>query len=370
MENATIIAVGSINADFEARAEAPPEVETRLASQFERLAGGKAANIAYLARHLGRPARLFGCVGDDELAEQALAPLRAAGVDLSGVARVTGVGTAVSMIELGRDGKKRILLANNANDQWPDGAYAGLLKAIETAPAASVLVVDYEIPARVADAAIRAAHARGLPIVVDPSFADRVDPGMLALMTAIAPNHEEAGSLLQQEANGRAANALDAAREAALALTQRGVRLACIKLPDGGCVFAVAGGSAAPADAENIASGAGNADLPSRAGAADARASAPLLYLVPAVDMQVVDTTGAGDAFTGALAIALTAPASADSTAGILDADKALDAVVYAVAASHLSITRFGSQPAYPDDAAIRALLPRIRRGVQRLDRG
>jgi pfkB family carbohydrate kinase len=71
-----------------------------------QLFGTKAANVALLAQRLGVPARLFGRTGDDALREQALAPLRDAGLDLAGVSIAAGCATAVAMIAVLPDGKK------------------------------------------------------------------------------------------------------------------------------------------------------------------------------------------------------------------------------------------------------------------------
>ncbi len=87
-----------------------------LGRDFLMTGGGKAANVAFLARRLDRPAQLFGHVGDDILADQALRSLGDARVDLDGVQRLEGVATALSMIVVRPDGEKTIILAPNAND--------------------------------------------------------------------------------------------------------------------------------------------------------------------------------------------------------------------------------------------------------------
>lgn len=80
------------------------------------IAGGKAANIAYLARRLNVGARLIAHVGDDWLADRALEPLQKSGVDTSAVRRVPGCATGASLISVRSDGDKSIILAANAND--------------------------------------------------------------------------------------------------------------------------------------------------------------------------------------------------------------------------------------------------------------
>jgi ribokinase len=74
---AVVLSLGSINADFQVRVEeAPDGPSTVLANDPLRTSGGRAGNVAVLAQRLGAEARLLGCVGDDDLAEQALASPR------------------------------------------------------------------------------------------------------------------------------------------------------------------------------------------------------------------------------------------------------------------------------------------------------
>jgi hypothetical protein len=95
-----ILSLGSINADFLVRTErALHGGETLAATDFRRLGGGKAANVALLAHRLLHPVVLLGRVGDDELREQALAPLRAAGIPLDGVSTAAGTPTAVDVVD-------------------------------------------------------------------------------------------------------------------------------------------------------------------------------------------------------------------------------------------------------------------------------
>ncbi|MFP5407157.1 MAG: PfkB family carbohydrate kinase, partial [Gammaproteobacteria bacterium] len=101
--SSSILSFGSVNADFQFRVPAhQAHAETVAAQELHRLGGGKAANVALLARRLGCHVRLFGRVGADDLAEQALAPPREAGVDVDGVRRGHGSGTGVAMIAVAR----------------------------------------------------------------------------------------------------------------------------------------------------------------------------------------------------------------------------------------------------------------------------
>ncbi|MBO1073619.1 ribokinase [Roseomonas marmotae] len=311
MTEPVLLALGSINADFQVRVPGAPAVGiTQPASDFLRVGGGKAANRAFLARRLGHPAWLLGRVGDDDLRQQALAPLREAGVDLDGVSVAEGVATAVSMIAVLPDGKKSILLAGNANDAWGEPEAEAVARTIARAPGGSLLSLDHEVPGFVVAQAVRAARTRGLPVLLDPSPSDRVDPDILAHVTAVSPNPDEAEGV-----TGIAVKDVSTAIAAARWFAERGVELAFVKLGDGGCVLL-----------------------------RDGRATH-----IPPVPMEVVDSTGAGDAFAGGLAVAL------------LEGMPPFEAALFATAASHRAVTGYGSQQAYPDRAEIEALVPALR---------
>ncbi|MCW8196436.1 ribokinase [Proteobacteria bacterium 005FR1] len=302
-----ILALGSINADFQLRVERRPQIsETLTGRDFARFGGGKAANVAFFARHLGAEVRLFGCVGDDDLAEQALKPLRKKGVDLSTVHRVPG-DTGVAMITVPPDGNKGIVLAANANHCWDESMIGQLEENFAAAPDGSILVVDCEVPAEVVARAVAAARERDFPVILDPSPADQVSQELLCHASVITPNASEARQILdalrEGQSGSRELEGPDAARQAGQDLRQLGVDAACMKLPEGGCVLVSDEGS----------------------------------WHVGSFSVEVVDTTGAGDAFAGALAVAL------------LKGMSLPDASCRAVAASHLSISGYGSQTALPD---------------------
>lgn len=310
MSAPVILSLGSVNADFQVRTQHPLEAgETLLASDFVRLGGGKAANVAFLAHRLGCPAILLARVGDDDLREQALAPLRRAGLCLDQVTVAPGIATAVSMIAVPPDGKKSIVLASNANDAWDEAAINTVLAAIGAAPAGSILAADLEITPDAAAQAIRAARARGLRVVLDPAPADRASKDILAQCYALSPDAREAGEITSTDAG-----TAEGAARAAAALARLGVKLVCVKLGDGGCVVA----------------------------------HEDRFTHIPPVDIEVVDSTGAGDAFTGALAVAL------------LEGQAPLRAALFATAASHLAVTGYGSQESYPSRPAINAFIPRL----------
>lgn len=314
MPRRSILCLGGLAADFQIRTEAVPSSAAAVAGrEFRRLGGGRGANVALCARRLGHAVRLFGRVGDDDLAEQTLAPLQAAGIELAGVRRAGH--TSVAMIMVPPDGRKVSAATAEANLEFDQHDIQVLESAIAAAVPGSVLVVDHEVSPRAASRAIAAAHERGLRVVVDPSYPHAVHKADLRRATALTPNVGEALALTGIKGRDPVALA-----DAAHALARLGVPLVCIKLDDGGCL---------------------------------------LLHLKSAwhqrpAPVEVVDTTGAGDAFTAAFAVAL------------LEERPPLDAVAFAVAAAELSVGVYGAQPSYPSRERLDAQVRTGRRNLTR----
>jgi ribokinase len=305
-----VFSLGSINADFQVRVPRQPTVsETLLAHEFARFAGGKAANVAVLVHQLGTPVRLFGHIGDDDLAAQATQPLRNIGLDLSGIKKIVGAQTGMAMITVPPNGAKGIIYAPNANEIWTDDEAREIASAVADAPENSVLVIDCEIPGFVLELAAQSARQRGFPVLLDPSPADRVTDRLLQLSDIVLPNAGEAKQL-----SGVDCRDAQTARNAGERLMERGAAAVCIKLSDGACVLV---------DKEQT-------------------------ICVAAMPVTVIDTTGAGDAFAGAMAVAM------------LERRSRVESVRFAAAASHIAVTRYGAQPSYPTRKELESLLHRL----------
>jgi ribokinase len=313
------LSLGSVNADFQFEVSQDlSKGGTLPAKSFMQRAGGKGSNRALFAQGAGCPSLLIGCVGQDHLAEQALRPLRDAGVDLSGISTTGQSPTGVSMIAVPESGDKTILLAPNANRSWDSSALRLVRELLLAADNQSVLTIDFEIGRNAVDLALQCAEQRRLRVIADGSFGKDVLPEHLPKLYAIAPNVQEAEAI-----TGNAITSKDEAVVAAQELVGAGVNIVCIKLSDGGCVLA----------------------------------TAELTERIKAPPSEVVDKTGAGDAFTAALAIA------------ILEGKCARDAAIYGVAASSLAVNAKGSQEAYPKREELDAMVERVKQqGVQTSD--
>lgn len=282
----TIGVVGSVNLDLVASGAPLPQAgETVTGARFAQHPGGKGANQALAARRLGADVHMIGCVGDDALAEAALALLRRDGVDVSNVMSELGTATGVALIAVSPEGENQITVASGANSRVGPSDVAGL-------PKCDVILAQLEVPVTAVEAASRAAMETGALMAINLAPAIGVSPQLLKDADLLIVNEIEAefyGDALHE-------------RGGLVALTLGGAGAALFKM-----------------------------------GKEIARA--------PAFDVQVVDTTGAGDTFCGALAVALAEGQAPEQ------------ALRFASAAAALAVTRAGAQPSLPTREQVDALL-------------
>jgi ribokinase len=299
MENRPRVTVlGSLNMDISVTVPRLPEPgATVLGSAARFTPGGKGANQAVAAARLGGAVSMVGCVGDDDFGRQLVTGLRDEGVDAGAVRTVPGVPTGLAMISVDAAGENMITVAPGANHAVGEEQVAAAGQA-----GGHVLVICAEIPV----SAIRAAVAQSTRHVLNlapapPDAAATVAGGVDWLVV----NEGEAAAVL-----GRPVSGLAEAAQAAAALVQAGARHAV------------------------VTAGAHGAALATAATAADT---------IEAFKVEAVDTVGAGDAFVGALAVAL--------AVGV----PAVEAVRAAAAAGATAATRPGAQAGMPRPADILA---------------
>ena len=263
-DSRAVIVVGSINEDVLlqlGRSIHPGETVT--AQSVQRRPGGKGANQAAAAAAAGAAVAMLGAIGGDAAGIRMVEDLRRHGVNTESVRTVDGASTGTAYVTVTPDGENTIVLDPGANE-FLDAA------AVEEAwpglPPASVLLSLLEIPLAGVTAAVRLAARTGMRPVVTLAPARPFPAELLHGLDPLLVNEHEAAFLLH--ADSLDGHIVDAARE-------------LLKLgPNSVVVTAGAAGAA-------VAEGAGS-------------------RLLPAVHVaEVVDTTGAGDAFAGALAAAL-----------------------------------------------------------------
>jgi ribokinase len=304
-EPADVVVVGSLNIDQVVRVQRHPAPgETVLGSTLDVIPGGKGANQALAAARCGARVALVGAVGGDAQAGLALSLLEAAGVDLSGVRSVHGP-TGAALITVADDGENSIVVVPGANAAMDEEAVRGSADRIG---AAAVVVLQGEIPA----VAIAAAAALARRVVLNLAPVITLDPDVIRRADPLVVNEHEAALLLTQLEPGT--EIPGSHPELVTRLRQSGPASVVLTR---GAEGALCSGSDADADADPAADGGVTA--------------------VPAVPVpRVVDTSGAGDAFVGALSARLAA------------GDRLVDAVSYAVRVAAFSVQRHGTQPSYP----------------------
>jgi ribokinase len=286
-----IVVVGSINADLVLQVERHPHPgETVLGRTSVTLPGGKGANQAVAAARLGSSVAMVGAVGGDSNAEVALSELRRARVDLEHVAAVEGA-TGLAVVTLAEDGENSIIVIPGAND----AVTPELVDRSEAAIAsARVCVLQVEIPQASVTRAAQIAHQNGVRVVLNVAPAAALPPDTLVLADPLVVNEHEAAILL--------GHPVDRPVDAVTALASLGIRSVVVTLGTAGVI------------------GIGHGRV----------------WAMPARVVEARDTTGAGDAFVGALAGALAAGADLEPAAA------------HATRVAAASVTRLGAQPSYP----------------------
>lgn len=301
-----VVVVGSMNMDLVARvARLPRPGETVFGNTLAYIPGGKGANQAVAAARLGAQVTLCGRLGDDAFAAVLRESLTTAGVDVSSVRTSPGESSGVAWIGVDDDGLNCITVIAGANgcvtiddvQHWDD-----LIRQ------ADVVIVQGEIPLPAIEAVLMQAQRAGVRTVFDVAPVP-VEPLPAACWQAdiITPNESEAALL-----TGLPVDSWATAEGAALALHQMGAQTVVLKLGAAGALIHEQGQSA---------------------------------ISIPACEIEAVDTTAAGDAFTAALAVAWAGGATLS------------DATRFACAAGACAAQKLGAQPAMPTRDAVEAML-------------
>jgi ribokinase len=260
----TVLVVGSINADLVVTLDHLPEPgETVTGGRFARHGGGKGANQAVAAARAGARVRFVGAVGDDDLGAAAIEDLAREGVEVDAIARLDGEPTGVALIAVDRDGRNQIAVASGANARVGATLVSNALDA-EGLASADVVLLGFEVPDDAVLAGARAAAAAGARAVLNPAPARDLPDG-LPDGVVLVPNRLEAATLTGETDAAGAARAL-ARRTGAPVLVTVG------------------------ADGALLADDRGDR-----------------IDALEAPEVEVIDTTGAGDALCGVLAAGLAA---------------------------------------------------------------
>ena len=306
-----ITVLGNINLDFSLQAERMPEQgENLVAEDFELIPGGKGANQAVAAARLGAEAVLIGSVGNDNYGRVLRRRLSHEGVNVKFVRSDEEAATGMAFVFVARNtGDNRILSVLGANLACDADHIESAHRAFERA---DFFLTALGVPEATVNRALQIAADCALPALLDPAPLGKKPPQLWNSSSVLTPNQTEASRL-----TGESVKDVPSAVAAAHKMAKRGIAKSAITLGKGGCLLYDKEGGA---------------------------------RVIPGFHVQVVDPTGAGDAFAAALAVRLAEHATFEQAA------------TFACAAGARACTIRGAQPSLPTREAVEALLKRARR--------
>lgn len=289
-----IVVVGSANTDMVVKVHhLPSPGETVLGGDYIQSLGGKGANQAVAAARLGAEVTFVARLGQDAFGDASVAAYQADGIDTTYLVRDDTNPSGVAIIMVNSFGENVIAVAPGSNAKLSPVDILAAEKAIQ---GANCLLVQLEIPLDTVQASIQLAAKHHVPVILNPAPATRLPAGMIEMVDYLTPNQTEAAFL----AGGYSSTA-HASDLAFLLRSKFKVKNLVITLGDKG-----------------------------------AQISSFRNEIVPSYKVNSVDTTGAGDAFNGGLAVALAR------------GDSLVAAVKFANGVAALSTTRPGAQPSLP----------------------
>ncbi len=292
---ARVTVVGSSNMDLVVKSERIPVVgETILGGDFIMVPGGKGANQAVAAAKLGAQVFFIVRVGKDIFGSQSLANFKKVNIVTKYITQTDKAPSGVALIMVDQKGSNSIVVAPGANQKLSP---QDVKKAASAIAGCGAVVAQLEIPIETVEMAAALANKYKVPFILNPAPARALGDGLLRLVDILIPNETEAQIL-----TGTRVCDKDTARTAARQLLGRGVKTVILTMGTQGYLL--------------------------MDGCMD--------EFVPAHQVQAVDTTAAGDAFTGALAF------------GVAAGKSVAQAARFANYVAALSVTRMGAQPSMP----------------------
>jgi ribokinase len=298
--NPRIAVVGSINMDMVFKTpRMPVPGETLMGHSFHQVHGGKGANQAVAAARMGVAVDFVANVGDDLNGRSCLQALTQDGINVQHVRVVAGSATGVAGILLDDAGENCIVLTNGANALM---SIADIDNANNTIAKAKLLLCQLETPLATVLHAINRAQQANVKVVLNPAPAQKLSDGVLAQVDYLVVNETEATLL-----SGLAVTDVATAETAAALLRGRGAKVVLLTLGALGMWVA----------------------------------SPEKCYFLPAFEVEVVDTTAAGDTFVGSFAVA------------IAEGMELRAACMFAQSAAALAVTKLGAQTSIPYREAV-----------------
>ncbi len=302
-----VTVVGSFMYDLVATAPRRPKTgETLIGDSFGMFLGGKGANQAIAASRAGASVTMVGRLGNDLFGDQFLEKFSVEGIKTDFVIQDTENGTGVGMPLIDASGDNSIVIIPQANMAL---TVENIDKAESVIADSDVLVLQCEVPMEANKRAAEIANKNDTLVILNPAPARKIPDTLLSLVDIITPNESEAEILtdMPTETNSQA-------MEAAHHLLSKGVETVILTLGSRGSLLL----------------------------------TEKMEKRIPAYSVDVIDTTAAGDAFCGALAVIL-------SNGSIIE-----EAIKIANAAGALAVTKLGAEPSLPTKKDIDQLINRF----------
>jgi ribokinase len=304
MTASPIIVVGSSNMDLVAKAPRIPVTgETLTGTDFFMVPGGKGANQAVAAAKLGAEVIFVAKLGKDVFASESLENFKSVNINTQHIEQLDGVPSGTAVIAIDDNGQNIIIVVPGANGKLTP---ADVDKAQSDIASAAVVVAQLEVPIETVEEAAKIANQNNIPFILDPAPAKPLSDELLERVDIITPNETEAEILTGIKVTDEVS-----AAKAADALLAKGVGTVIITLGDKGLMLA----------------------------------SKEVKAMISNHKVKAVDSTAAGDAFTGALAF------------GLANGNAIKDAAIYANAVAAVSVTRYGAQPSMPTTKEVDAFI-------------
>ncbi len=295
-QNKAVVIVGSCNMDLVVKAPRIPVMgETILGGEFLTTPVCKGANQAGAAARLGSKVHFVARIGEDAFGDETIKNLKNNGVNTEHVVRSSCAPTGVALIVVDHDGNNSIVVAPGANAAlMPEDVD----RAESAIASSSVLVTQLETPIATAQHSAKLARRHGVRVILDPAPAQELSDELLGNVDILTPNETEARILTGIEVDDA-----DSAAKAARTLLDRGTHIVVLTMSKNGLLLVT------QEETRSIA----------------------------AKEVKAVDTTAAGDAFTGSLAC------------GLAEGMKLAEVVEFASCAAALSVTKMGAQSSLPN---------------------
>jgi ribokinase len=295
MKAPKIVVIGSSNTDMIVKAkQLPVPGETILGENFIINPGGKGANQAIAAKRLGGDITFITKVGNDLFGMQAFEIYRSEYINTGYVFKDPDNPSGVALISVDSMGENCIIVAGGSNMRLSP---EDIDKAEEAIKECDLVLIQLEIPLETVEYAVDLAHRHGKKVILNPAPATSLSNDLLKKLYAILPNRIEAQML-----SGIQVTDEKSAYEASHAISKKGIDNVVITLGKAGAFVK---------EDDNY-------------------------RMIPAKEVETIDTTGAGDVFCGAISVYLS------------EGYSLMDSVAFANMAASISVTRIGAQSAIP----------------------